>query len=71
MPGKWAAVFEELATGGEDDDADVRVAEHGKLVRLLQQPTATLAEGHLPVHLVLDPLHHHLPTPHLLGEEDS
>lgn len=39
---------------GEDDDADVGVAEDGELPGLLEQPGAALAEGHLPVHRVLD-----------------
>lgn len=39
---------------GEDDDADVGVAEHGELPGLLEEPRAALAEGDLPVDGVLD-----------------
>ena len=63
-PGRRAGVLEQLAALGEDDDADVRVAEHGELVGLLEQALAALGEGHLPAHPVLDLLHLHPPTPH-------
>jgi len=44
----------ELAMGGEDDDADVGVAEHRELSGLLEQASAALAEGDLTVDGVLD-----------------
>jgi hypothetical protein len=54
IPG--AAELVELAAAGEDDERDLGVAEHGELVRLLEQAVAALGEGHLAVDLVLDPL---------------
>lgn len=54
----------ELAVCGEDDDADVGVAEDGELPGLLEQPGAALAEGHLPVHRVLDAPQLHLAPRH-------
>lgn len=54
----------ELAVGGEDDEADVGVAENRQLPCLLEQPRPALAEGDLPVDGVLDPPHLHLPTSH-------
>ncbi|RWW28997.1 hypothetical protein GW17_00006495 [Ensete ventricosum] len=58
-------VLIELALGGEDDEGDLRVAEDGDLVGLLEQPRPALGEGHLPIDLVLDPLQLHPPPPHL------
>ena len=59
-----AAELVELAAVGEDDERDLGVAEHGDLVRLLEQPRAALGEGHLAVDLVLDPLQLHPAPPH-------
>ena len=56
--------LEEAAAGGEDDEGDLGVAEHGQLVRLLQQPVPPLGERHLPAYLVLDPLQLYFPSPH-------
>lgn len=40
------AVVVHLPAGAvEDEDAEVRLAEHGELLRLLQQPSAAPAEG--------------------------
>ena len=60
----WGAEVVELAGAGEDDDADLRVAEHADLLRLLEDPVLALREGHLAVALVLDPLDLDLPAPH-------
>jgi hypothetical protein len=60
----------ELAARGEDDEADLGVAEHGELERLLEQPVAALGEGHLPARRVLYPLHLRLP-PHHPGRRRS
>ena len=49
-------VLIEAAAAGEDDERDLGVAEHGKLVRLLEEAVAALAEGDLPVRRVLDAL---------------
>jgi len=62
IPGGGEVV--ELAVRGEDDDADVGVAEDGELPGLLEQPGAALAEGHLPVHRVLDAPQLHLAPRH-------
>ena len=53
-----------LAGGGEHDDGDLGVAEHGELARLLHDPRAALGVGHLPVGGVLDPLDLDLAAPH-------
>ena len=54
----------ELAAAGEDDDADLGVAEHADLPGLLDQSGPALGEGHLPVGGVLDPLDLDLAAPH-------
>ena len=59
-----AGVLVEPPVGGEDDERDLGVTEHGDLVRLLQQPVPALGEGHLAVDLVLDPPQLHRPAPH-------
>jgi hypothetical protein len=42
-----AGVLVELVAGGEDDEGDLAVAEHGKLVRFLHHAELSLVEGHL------------------------
>lgn len=64
MPGGIAAELEETAGSGEDDCLHLNVTQHRQLVRLLEQPTAALGEGDLPIYLVLDPLQLHLPPSH-------
>jgi hypothetical protein len=59
-----AAELVELAAVGEDDESDLRIAEDGELVRLLEQTVPALGEGHLPVDLVLDPLQLDPSPPH-------
>jgi len=54
-----------LAGGGEHDDGDLGVAEHGELARLLHDPGAALGVGDLAVGGVLDPLDLDLAAPHL------
>ena len=54
-----------LAGGGEHDDGDLGVAEHGELARLLHDPGAALGVGDLAVGCVLDPLDLDLAAPHL------
>jgi hypothetical protein len=53
VPG--ASELGELAGGGEDDEGDVSIAEHGELLRLLEQPPAALRERHLPRRRALYP----------------
>jgi len=60
-----ARVLVELPLSGEDDERDLRIAENGDLVGLLQQPVPALGEGHLAVDLVLDPAQLHRSAPHL------
>lgn len=61
-----AAVVEQLAGAVvvEDEEAEVHAAEHGELVRHLQQAAAALAEGRPPRHVVADPLHLRPPAAH-------
>jgi hypothetical protein len=42
-----AGVLVELVAGGEDDECDLAVAEHGQLVRFLHHAELPLVEGHL------------------------
>ncbi len=42
-----AGVLVELVAGGEDDEGDLAVAEHGQLVRFLHHAKLPLVEGHL------------------------
>ncbi|CAL9049032.1 unnamed protein product [Musa banksii] len=55
---------EDLAGGGEHDDAELRPAEDGELARLLEQPAASLREAHLTSLLVLYPLDFYLLAAH-------
>jgi hypothetical protein len=54
----------ELAGAGEDDEADLGVAEDREFLRLLQKPVPPLRESHLPAGWVVDPTDHDLPPPH-------
>jgi hypothetical protein len=60
-----AGEFIEAAGAGEDDEADLGFAKDGELIGLLEQPTPTLRECHLPARRVLDPLDDCLPSSHL------
>jgi hypothetical protein len=60
-------VLVEPAAAGEDDERDLGVAEHGELVRLLEEAVAALAEGDLPVGRVLDALDLDLAPPWLVA----
>ena len=46
--------LEELSGGGEDDKRKLGIAEHGQLIRLLQEAVAALGECDLPAGRVLD-----------------
>ena len=56
--------MEELAGAGGDDEGHVSVTENGELTRLLHQPHAALAEGHLTARRVLDAFDLYLAAPH-------
>jgi hypothetical protein len=62
--GPGCAVVVELAGAGEDDDANIGVAEHADLAGLLDNPGPALGEGDLPIGSVLDPLDLDLAAPH-------
>jgi hypothetical protein len=57
--------FVELSMGGENDNSNFCITEHGELLGLLKKPCSALAEGNLPVHRVLNPLQLNLSTSHL------
>ena len=65
-PGAWGGELVEAAGGGEDDERDLGVAQHGQLVGLLEQPAPALGEAHLPARPVLDPPQLHPPALPLL-----
>ena len=64
-------VLVEAAAAGEDNEGDLGVAEHGELVRLLEESIAALAEGDLTVGRVLDALDLNLAPPVLLCSSSS
>ena len=64
-------VLVEAAAAGEDNEGDLGVAEHGELVRLLEEAIAALAEGDLTVGRVLDALDLNLAPPVLLCSSSS
>ena len=62
--GGGAGILVEATGGGEDDDADLDIAEDGQLTCLLQQATTPLGEGDLPAAHLLNPPNHNLPPSH-------
>lgn len=56
--------FIEFAMGRENEKPNLSITQHRELLGLLQKPCTPLAEGHLPVHRILDPLHLNLTTSH-------
>lgn len=68
-PRGLTAVFEKLSRAGEDNEPDLRIAEDGQLVGLLQQPRAAFRERHLPRGLVLDPSDFYLSSAHFWWED--
>lgn len=54
----------ELAGAGENDEANLGIAEDGELLCLLQEPVPPLRESHLTAGRVVDPTDHNLPSPH-------
>ena len=63
IPG--ASVFKEPARRGENNESNLSITQHRKLVSFLEDPSPPLGEGHLPrcnvVNLLdLDLLPHHL-----------
>lgn len=69
VPGDAGELIE-LASGGEDEESDLSVAEEPKLVGLLEEAAPPLGETHLAAGAVLDPAQLHLPSrSHLLLSE--
>ena len=62
--GPGAREIIELASTGEDDDSNLRVAQDRQLLSLLQQPIPPLGKRHLPARRIIDPPNHYLPSPH-------
>ena len=60
-------VLVEAAAAGEDDERHLGVAQHGELVRLLEETVPALAESDLPVRRVLDALDLDLAPPRLVA----
>ncbi|KAL5988419.1 hypothetical protein ACLOJK_036183 [Asimina triloba] len=54
----------ELAGAGEDNEADLGVAENRELLGFLQQPVAALRERHLPACGIVYATDHDLPPSH-------
>ena len=64
--GPGAGILEVLAGGGgEDDESDIGVAEHGKLFGLLEKPSSSLRERHLPRRRIIYLLYLNLISCHL------
>ncbi|KAK8698684.1 hypothetical protein V6N13_114793 [Hibiscus sabdariffa] len=63
-PVRLGAVLAHLAGAGEDDEANLSIAEHREVVGLLQKASSALGKGDLPSRLVLDPLDGYLSTSH-------
>ena len=53
-----------LAGFGENDEGDFGIAEHGELLSFLKESSSPLAEGHLPMHAILDLLDLYFTMPH-------
>jgi len=54
-----------LPSAGEDDDPDLCITEHRKLLCLLDEATSSFGKGYLPCGGVLDPLYLNLSTSHV------
>lgn len=59
--------FRELAPAREDDESNLRIAEHRELVSFLEQTIPSLGECYLAVDFVLYSLQHHFSSPHFVG----
>lgn len=59
-----ASILIEATSGGEDDGADLDIAEDSQLTCLLQQAMRPLGEGNLPAAHLLNPLNHNLAPRH-------
>ena len=64
-PWREAAVFGQLANAWEDDEPNMGITKHRKLLSLLEQPSSALWEGDLPIGVVLNPPDRDLSTSHL------
>jgi hypothetical protein len=62
--GGRAGILVEASRGGEDYNGDLDITEDGQLLCFLQQTTAPLAEGGLPLAHVLNPSNHNLAPRH-------
>lgn len=58
------SILVETAAAGEDDESNFSITEHRQLISFLQQPVSSLAEGHLPIGCVLNPLYLNFSSPH-------
>lgn len=65
LPEGFGAPFPHLPGAGEDDNPNLSITKHRKLLCLLQEATSSFGEGHLPCGGVLDPLYLNLSTSHL------
>lgn len=59
-----AGIFVESTAIGEDDEGYFSIAKHGQFIGLFEEAIATLAESHLTVGRVLNPLDLDLSTAH-------
>lgn len=64
-PWREAAVFGQLAGAWEDDEPNLGITKHRKLLSIFEQPSSTLWEGDLPIGVVLNPPYRDLSTSHL------
>ena len=63
-PIRLTAVLAHLASAREDDEPNLSIAKHRKLVGLLQKSSSPLGKGDLSSCLVLNPLDRYLSTSH-------
>lgn len=63
-PERISAVLPHLASAGEDDETNLSITKHRKLMSLLQKPSSSLREGDLPGGRILNPLDCYLSAPH-------
>ena len=64
-PWREAAVFGQLANAWEDDEPNMGITKHRKLLSFLEQPSSALWKGDLPIGVVLNPPDRDLSTSHL------
>ena len=64
-PLRETIVFRQLAGAWEDDEPNLGITKHRKLLSIFEQPSSTLWEGDLPIGVVLNPPYRDLSTSHL------